>query len=98
MEDSKVSHTDDNVNSMIADEMKVKIGKLSCTTGKKHTFIGMYIEFIVRKKVVVSTPHNVDKDLEDFGKIPKGNVVNPTTSQLFTINSEAKGLHDLKKG
>ena len=50
----------------------------------------MDIEFIGGKKVTVSTPHHVDEDLEDFVETLKGNVVNPETSQLFTITSEAK--------
>ena len=57
----------------------------------------MDIDFIVRNKFAVSTPHHVDKDLEYFGKTLKLNVANPETSQLFTINSEAKDLHYEKK-
>ena len=60
-------------------------------------FLGMYIMFIGGKKVSASTPHHVDDALEDFGETLKGNLVNPATSQLFTITSEAKELGD-KKG
>ena len=63
MENSKVSHTDENINSMVSDQIEEKFGKLYRKTGKKHTFLGMYIEFIGRKKVTMSTPHNVDKAL-----------------------------------
>ena len=57
----------------------------------------MDIKFIGRKKVSVYTPNHVDEDLEYFGETLKGNVVNPATSQLFAITSEAKELGDLKK-
>ena len=57
----------------------------------------MYIEFIGGKRVTVSTPHHVDEALEDFGETLKGNLVNPTTSQLFTITSEANELNDEKR-
>ena len=50
----------------------------------------MDIKLIGRKKVSMFMPHHNDKALEDFGKTLKLNVVNPTTSQLFTITSEAK--------
>ena len=63
--------------------------KLSQTTGKKHTFFSMDREFIVRKKVTVSKPNNFGEALEDFCETMKGNVVNPTTSQIFIITSEA---------
>ena len=91
---NKVSHMENNVNSTIAENIEEKIGKLSRTTEKKHTLLDMDIDFIGGKKVTVSTPHHVDEDLEDFGETVKGNVVNPATSQLFTITSESKELDD----
>ena len=45
----------------------------------------------------MSTQHHVDEAMEDFGETMKGNLVNPATSQLFTITSEAKDLDDEKK-
>ena len=47
----------------------------------------MDIEFIGRNKFAVSKPHHVDEALEDFGETLKVNMVNPETSQLFTITS-----------
>ena len=73
-----------------------KLGKLTCTTGKKHTFLGMDIEFIDGNRVAVSMPHHVGENIEDFVENLKGNVVNPTTSKLFNITSEAKELYDKK--
>ena len=60
----KVAHIDDSVNSMIPDNIEENFGKISRTIGNKHTFLGMDIKFIGRNKVAVSTPHNIDKDLE----------------------------------
>ena len=54
----------------------------------------MEIEFIGGKKVAVSMPHHVDEALKYFGETLKGNVANPTTSQLFTIISKEKELDD----
>ena len=71
MNNNKISHMDDNVNSMIADNIEEKFGKLSHTTGKKHTLLGMDIEFIDGKKVTESTPHHIDEALEDFGETLK---------------------------
>ena len=61
VDDNKVSHMDDNVNSMIADKIKEKFEKLSRTTGKKHSSFGMDIKFIGGKKVAVSTPYCHDR-------------------------------------
>ena len=56
----------------------------------------MDIDFIGGKKFALAIPHHIDKDLEDFREDLKGNVVNPGTSKLFTINNEANYL--MKKG
>ena len=57
----------------------------------------MDIEFIGGKKFAVSTPHNVDEALYDFGETLKVNVVKPATSQLFTIIIVTKELDYEKK-
>ena len=54
---------DDSVNSMIAKNIEENLGKISRTTGKKHTFLGMYIDFNVQKKVALDTPHNIGEAL-----------------------------------
>ena len=87
---------DYNVNSMIADNIEEKIGKISHTTGKKHTFLGIDINFVDGKKFIVYTLHHVDDGSEEFDETLKGNVVNTATSQLSTITSEAKELDDEK--
>ena len=57
----------------------------------------MDIEFIGGNKVAVTMPHHVDEALEYFGETPKRKVVNPATSQLFNITSEAKDIDDEKR-
>ena len=52
----------------------------------------MDIEFIGGRKVALTMPHHIDKALEDFSETLKVIVVNPATSQLFTIANEAKIL------
>ena len=68
------------------------------TTGKKHTFLGMDIEFIGGNKVSLSKIHHINEALEDFREPLKENVVNPKTSQLFTITHEATYLDRRKEG
>jgi hypothetical protein len=55
--DNKVSHVDDNINDMIVDKVEEKFGKLAQSKGKKHTFLGMDIEFIGNGKFTIAT-HN----------------------------------------
>ena len=45
----------------------------------------------------MSVSHHVDQALEDFCETLKWNIVNPATSQPFTITSEAKEIYDERK-
>ena len=57
----------DSVNSNIADNIEDTSEKIWRTTRNKHTFLGMYIDFNVQKKVALDTPHNIGEALEYFG-------------------------------
>lgn len=92
VDDNKVSHVDNKVNMQIADIIESKFGTLTRSTGKKHTFLGMDIEFLPDKKVTISTPQHIEEVLEAFGEVIKGDVVNPANSNLFKICGDAKLL------
>ena len=77
---------------MIADKIEEKIRKILRTTGKKHTSLGIYIDFIGGKKFALTTPHYVNDALEYFGKTIKGNVVNPETSIFLPSPMKQKSL------
>ena len=96
VDDNKVSHLDDKVNDMIVDVIEKKFGKLARTTGKKHTFLGMDIEFIGDKTVLIVTPQHIREALEDFGEELDTDAVNPAKSKLFTINHDSEQLDESK--
>ena len=58
MDNNKILHMDDKVNTMIADEIKKKFGKLARTTGRSQMFLGIDIEFIGDGKAAISTPQH----------------------------------------
>ena len=97
MDNNKVSHVDDNVNTMIVDAIKEKFGKLARTTGSKHTFLGMDIEMVSKGKIAVSTPQHVDEAIEGLGDDGKGTAVNPAKSKLFFIEADLPRLTNEKK-
>ena len=51
VDDNKVSHMYDSVNSMIVDKIEDNFGKLLRTKLKKHIFLGMNIEFMEVRKL-----------------------------------------------
>ncbi len=62
---------------MVANAIEKKLGKLARTTGTKHTFLGMDIEFIGDKKVAIGTPQHILEAIEDFGEDLDEDAVNP---------------------
>ena len=56
VDDNKVSHVSDDVNTSIVDAIEKHFGKLARTTGNKHTFLGMDVEMISKGKIAISTP------------------------------------------
>ena len=57
--------------------------KLARKSGKKHTFLGMDIEFIGDGNVAITTKQHASESIEDFYEEIKWNVVNPTNSKLL---------------
>ena len=88
---------DDSVNSTFTYKIEEKFGKLSRTTGKKPTLLGMDIDLIGGNEVALNMPSNIAEALEDFDETQKDNVVNPATSKRFIINDEAKELDNERK-
>ena len=97
VDDNKVSHVDDKVNTKIVDAIEERFGKLARTTGSKHTFLKMDVEMISKGKIAISTPQHVNKAIEGLGEDVNGTAVNPAKSKLFTIDHESPKLTGSKK-
>ena len=97
MDDNKVSHVDDDAVTKAIDDIEAKFfGELVCSTGKKHTFLGMDKEFIGDGKVAITTPQHIREMVEDFPEELTYKVVNPARNELFTVVVDAKKLDNTK--
>ena len=97
VDDNKVLHINNEVNSMAVQAIKEKFGKLARTTGNKHTFLGMDVKMISKGKIAISTPQHIEEAIEGLGEEVNGTAVNPAKSKLFFINNESPKLTDDKK-
>ena len=77
---------------MIVDEIEKKFGKLACTTGNKHTFLGMEVEMVLKGKIAMNTPQHEEEAIDRLGKEVSGTVVNPSKSKLFIIDMKSSHL------
>ena len=90
VDDNKISHMDDKVNTMIADEVEKKFGKLARTTGRRHTFLGIDIELIGDGKMAISTLQHFEECMKDFGD------TKPLQGSLFrTLRVVVMGWEDV---
>ena len=58
--DENIYHVEENVNATIVEIIENNFGKLASTTDKKNTFLGMNIEFIVSRKVSITTENHIE--------------------------------------
>ena len=97
VDDNKVSHISNKVNTMIVDAIEEHFGKLARTTGSKHTFLGMDVEMISKGKIAVSTPQHISEAIEGLGEEFKGTAVNPAKSKLFSLDHNLPRLSGRRK-
>ena len=64
MDDNKISHVNDNVDTTIVEIIESKIGKLKRTTDKTHKFLGMNIKFLGTRKVAITSPQHIKEAIE----------------------------------
>ena len=97
MDDNKVSHVSDEVNSMIVDAIEEHSGKLARITGNKHTFLGMDVEMASKGKIAVSALQHINEAIEGLGEEIQGTAVNPAKSKLFAVDHQSPKLRGSKK-
>ena len=81
---------DDNVNTTIMDITKKKFGKLLRTTGKKHTYFVINIEFLGRKIFEITSTQHIDDAIEDFKEEVNINVVEPNKHNLLILHIKSQ--------
>ena len=64
VDDTKISHVDPKVVTWL--KLKKKHGKLTTKRGKKHTFVGMDIEFLENGKVKITLEDYIKECINDF--------------------------------
>ena len=95
MEDNKIYHIYENVNTTIVDIIEKKLGKLSRTTGKKHTFLGIYMNCFGSRKVKITTRKHVEESMENLKEEVKKMYERPQKN-LFIVHIKLQPLYHEK--
>jgi hypothetical protein len=97
VDDLKSSHVDSSVN----DDFDVwlnetyandKIGKVKTTRGKRHDYLGMWLDFSVPGKLQVDMTYYAKSMCEDFPEKLTGKTKGPWNENLFKVDETAKKL------
>ena len=72
MDDLKISHADPQEVTIIIEWFKQKyedkVGKMKVTRGKKHTYLGMNLDFSIKGEVKIGMTEYVDDMIDKFSE------------------------------
>ena len=86
VDDLKISHVRRTVVDNVISTIEKKYGKMTVTRGKKHTYVGIDIEFIDNGKVSIHQKQNLEECIGDFGEVFTTRVTTPVQRCLFEIS------------
>ena len=86
VDDNVCTHVDESVLRRIADTVEEKVGKITRTTGNRHTFLGMDNIFQDNGTVTINMEDYVTEVLQAFPEKLKESVTSPARPDLHTID------------
>ena len=89
VDDLKISHAKqsvvDEVTTMLND-VYGKVSPLAVSTGPKHDYLGMELEYLDNGTVIIGMVGYVDSILEEATPAMQGTAVTPAANHLFQVN------------
>ena len=69
VDDSKISHEEENVVRKIISELEKTSGKMSVTVGEQHNFVGMNFRLTSDRKVEINIKDYIAECIETFSRM-----------------------------
>eukprot|EP00957_Ditylum_brightwellii_P185969 14158582-Ditylum_brightwellii.AAC.2 len=92
VDDLKLLHHEKKEVEKVVSWLEQKYRKLQATRGERHDYLGMYLDFSLKGRVIIDVKDYVRSIVEDFPvKITKMPAT-PASSQLFKVNKRCKRL------
>jgi hypothetical protein len=94
VDDLKVSHADDKEVTKIEKWLKGLYGNVSVSRGKKHTYLGMQLEYTNEGKCLMMMEKYTGDIIDEFPEVIDGTAATPASDHLFKVrdNESAKTL------
>jgi Reverse transcriptase (RNA-dependent DNA polymerase)/Zinc knuckle len=97
VDDTKISHQDDNVVSNVIELIESKFGKMTVTRGREHVFLGMKIDFHTNGTASIRMKEYIAEAIQDFGEDISRQAATPAKKNLFDIDGKSEELTGAKK-
>ena len=95
VDDLKISHADKEVLEDLLKQLNEAFGQdgpLTIHRGKKHDYLGMWLDFSLDGKVQVQMFDYIDNMLKDLPDDMGGTATSPAADHLFTVNETGRKL------
>ena len=86
VDNTKISHEDSTVVDWVIQQIEHNFGKMTVKRGKKHTFVGVDIEFSNDQTVKLSVNNFVEECISVYGSEVKKSAATPAKGNLFEDN------------
>ena len=93
VDDNKLSHVDKNVVSDVIKSVEDFYGPLVTTRGRKHTFLGMSIEFCKNGSVKIGMREHIKEAIDVFGEDVSTKVSSPANLGLNIVDETSPELN-----
>jgi len=93
VDDLKLSHADENVVMKMIKRLENKFGKMTVSTGTKHTYLGVEFE-LKNGKVHICMKEYLRECVEAFGEAVNTSATTPANKGLFEVNDESEILDE----
>ena len=96
VDDLKISHVNKEVLEDLLKQLEGTFGQegpLTVHRGKKHDYVGMWLDFSLDGKVQVQMFDYIDQMLHELPEDMNGTVTSPAADHLFTVNDTGKKLN-----
>jgi hypothetical protein len=90
VDNNKISHFDPKVVDWLIAEIEKKHDKMTVCHGKKHTFLGMNIEFLEGGKLKILMKDYISEAIKDVSEEVKCKATSPAAKGLFEVDSKNK--------
>ena len=83
VDDTKISHVDEQVVSKVISEIEDRFGKMVVTRGKSHNFVGMGVVFKDNGTVEIMMKDYINECFEAYGEPVNKSANTPAKHDLF---------------